>query len=333
MARKKIDQLSDTLNTLKTKREAAMTRMDEYILSHNTIKKEETDASSSITAKSAKVQDDKKKPKSAAAAPSVMEASSTEETHVCENGCRDLIFDRTNGIDICTTCGSIFDHSFDLSSDYLSYDESKMYDMPRRRGGGYKPPNHFAEILAQFQGRRRSCAPRHVVEMIGDYCRRYHIPSHKITPHVVRGILKQKQQEESTLFKWAKTKPKRPQCKYTDFYKHCPEIAWRLSGIPPPYMTPSQEDRIVALFPMAIAAYCTSPRYLSRKKNRVNRKKENPNNANYFWLLYKLCQTLGFDEFLPYIPLPKSLANIEDCDINAWKHICEVNGWYYIPTK
>lgn len=319
-ARNKLDELTETLKSLKTKREAAMTKMDEYILLHMKEKEEE--------------QGDDDKDDDAPDKPKVHHSKVPDDTNlVCKNGCKDLIFDRTNGIDICTVCGTTFDHSFDLSSDYLSYDESKMYEMPRRRGGGYKPPNHFAEILAQFQGRRRSCAPKHIVDLIGDYCKRYHIESHKITPQVVRGILKQKQQEESTLFKWAKTKPKRAQCKYTDYYKHCPEIAWRLSGIPPPYMTPSQEDRIVALFPMAIEAYCTSPRYLTRKKNRINRKKENPNNANYFWILYKLCQTLGFEEFLPYIPLPKSLANIEDCDINAWRHICHVNGWFYIPTK
>lgn len=307
----KLNQLTDKLNALKTKREEAMVRMDKYINDHMVkstieIKKEPQD-----------------------------EDIGEGNTLVCKGGCKDLIFDRAGGVDICRTCGTTYDHSFDYTADYVPYEDLHMGEMPKRRGGGYKPPNHFAEILAQFQGRRRSCAPKHVVDMISDYCKRYHILPHSITPQVVRPILKQKQQEETAVFRWAKkkSKPDRAPHKYTDFYKHCTEIAWRLSGIPPPYMTPSQQDRIVAHFPLAIAAYRTSPRYLTRKANRVNRKKENPNNPNYYWLLYKLCQLLNYTEFLPYIPLPKSLANIEDCDENAWKHICQVNNWYYIPTK
>jgi hypothetical protein len=123
-----------------------------------------------------------------------------------------------------------------------------------------------------------------------------------------------------------------PVRKYTDYYKHTPEIAWRLSGIPPPYLTPMQEDRVVALFPLVVESYKTSPRYLARKSNRTNRVKENPNLLNYLFVFYKLCQLLGYEEFLPFIPLPKSASNIEDCDANGWRHICKVNGWTFIPT-
>jgi hypothetical protein len=120
---------------------------------------------------------------------------------------------------------------------------------------------------------------------------------------------------------------------------------------------------VLALFPKIIAAYKTSPRYLRRLHQRslciaktsnhqrslshcdddvrYSRKihapsncvKKYPNNPNYLFAFYKICQLLGYDEFLPYIALPKGTDNIDDNDMEAWKHICNVNGWPYIPTR
>lgn len=298
-AKDKIDTLTAKLNSLRGDREKAVIKMDMAI--HEAIKPKE-------------------------------EPKEEGEGNYCKGGCKNLMYDNVSYVDICEDCGAIYDHRLDCTVDNFAFGDVH-FDMPRRRGGGYKPPNHFAEILAQFQGKRRSCAPPHIVEMIGNHCKRYHIATHKITPGVVRSILKQKQQEETATYRWAKKKPDKAFCKYTDYYKHTPEIAWKLSGIPPPYMTPSQQDKVIAQFPLAVAAYRTSPRYLMRKSNRNGRKKEEPNVLNYFYMLFKLCQLLGYEEFLPYIPLPKSLANIEDCDQNGWKHICAANHWAYIPTR
>lgn len=299
-AQDKIEMLTKKLNDLRAMRESALSRMDQAI--QDSICKEQGAAVKS------------------------------ELGEYCKQGCKNRIFDSASSADICVDCGAIYDHRLDNNLSNFAY-EDVHFDMPRRRGGGYKPTNHFAEILAQFQGKRRSCAPPHVVEMVKSHCERYSIPPHKITYVVVRSILKQKQQDAIMTFKWSKEKPKDSFYKYTDYYKHSPEIAWRLSGIPPPYMTPSQQDRIIAQFPRVVAAYRTSPRYLSRKANRHGRKKEEPNILNNFFILFKLCQLFGYDEFLPYIPLPKSLANIEDCDQFGWKHISKVNGYAYIPTK
>jgi hypothetical protein len=252
----------------------------------------------------------------------------------CPGGCApgNLSYWQQGCVDACSVCGSVYTH-LDNTMEGVNYADMKYMDFPKRRSGGYKPPNHFAEIIAQFQGKRRASAPQDVVDLIADYCRRYGFEKHKITPQIVRMFLKQKQQEETTFRKYSKVKSSTtPMRKYTDFYKHCTEIAWRLSGIPPPYMTPSQEDRIIALFPMVVEAYKTSPRYLSRKANRTNRKKPNPNLLNYHYTFYKEAQLLGYDEFLPYIALPKSTANINDNDEFGWKHVCKVNKFVYLPT-
>jgi hypothetical protein len=259
----------------------------------------------------------------------------------CPGGCLpgNLSYWAQGCLDICSECGSVYQH-YESTMEGVNYSDMKFMDFSRRRSGGYKPPNHFAEIIAQFQGKRRASTPPDIMQVVSDYCRRYGFPKHKITPQVVRMFLKQKQQEETTFRKYSKGKSsvsavagKGGGRKYTDYYKQCAEIAWRLSGIPPPYMTPSQEDRIIALFPLVVEAYKTSPRYLTRKADRTNRKNPNPNLLNYHYVFFKEAQLLGYEEFLPYIALPKSTANIDDNDEAGWRHVCAVNGWTYLPTR
>lgn len=313
--------LTKKLADLKAARDSAISQMDEIIMKRfsSTMKPEiAAAAASGSTRVGGDVKDE-------------------DKIDPCVGGCKpeNLIFDNTCYVDMCKICGTVYDHRIDATAEHLTFSDSgHMTDIPRRRGGGYKPPNHFAEILAQFQGTRRSTAPKEIVEMIRTHCIRYDIPTHKITPQVVRLILKDKQQEEKTIFQFGGKKPDRKPIKYTDYYKHCTELASTLSGIPPPYMTPKQQDKVVAMFPMIVAAYRQSPRYLQRKSNRKDRKKESPNMLNYYYTLYKICQKLDYKEFLPYIPLPKSRANIADCDVNGWKFICESQTpkWSYTPT-
>jgi hypothetical protein len=253
----------------------------------------------------------------------------------CKGGCLpcNIRVDSVLCVDVCCKCHAVYDRRLDNGPGNFAYSDFHPGESVTRIGG-YKPPNHFAEIVAQFQGKRRAAAPQEIVDKIQHMCNRYKIPKHKITPDICRLFLKQMQQEQAAIRKFnRKTVPERFK-KFTDYYKHCPEIAYRLSGIPPPYMTPMQENRVFALFPMVVAGYKTSPRYLTRKKDRRNRKtRDEPNNMNYHYTFYKLCEMLGYEEFLPYIPLPKSLANIDDNDENGWKHCCEIYEWSYTPTS
>lgn len=174
---------------------------------------------------------------------------SYEEIHgFCKNGCDPKYIEAgSDCIDVCIKCHRTYDHRLDNGINNTIFSDFHPGEGVSRVGG-YKPPNHFAEIVAQFQGKRRACAPLEVVRKIDKMCARYKIDKHRITPDIVRMFLKQLQQEQATIRKYSrKTVPERYK-KFTDYYKHCPEIAHRLSGIPPPWMTPMQEDRVAALF-------------------------------------------------------------------------------------
>lgn len=258
-----------------------------------------------------------------------------DEQGRCIGGCKpyDLRPDDVLCLEVCTACGATYDKRLENMPGNVTFGDFHRNDSIARIGGGYKPPNHFAEIVSQFQGKRRSAAPQEIVDKIGSMCESYRFPPHKRTPDVCRMFLKQLQHEQATRRKFARMDVPEKVKKYTDYYKHCPEIAFRLSGIPPPYMTPMQENRVFALFPMVVMGYKQSRRYQSRKLNKKNRKtREEPNNMNYLYVFYKLCQLLGYDEFLPYIPLPKSFANIDDNDENGWKDLCAFHSWVYTPT-
>ena len=253
----------------------------------------------------------------------------------CPGGCKpdDLKVDSVLCVDVCTKCNTLYDRRLDNKFGNMSYADVHSGENISG-GGGYKPPNHHAEIIAQFQGKRRVAAPQVIVDKIGVMCDRYKIAKHKITPDICRICLKLMQQEQATLQKFCKRSVPVKVKKYTDYYKHCPEISFRLSGIPPPYMTPTQERRVLALFPFVVAGYKSSPRYMTQKKNTKNRKTRlEPNNMNNYYVLFKEIQLLGYDEFLPYLPLPKSISNIDDNDENGWRHCCALYNWAYVSTR
>lgn len=262
----------------------------------------------------------------------------------CPGRCLNIVDDTKECVQVCKDCGHVYgDIRCDVENPLCTAPKfGEQIDMPRRRSGGYKPPTHFAEIVGHFQGNRSSLTPADIIDKIKWYCKRYHYKDHEITPKVARFFLRRMQQEENNRHANEKHSNRNDKLRrFTDYYKHAPEISYRLSGIPPPYMTPMQEDRVMSLFPYVIAAYKTCPRYKKRlekkreePKERPNGKPEKtPNNPNYLLVFYKLCQLLGYNEFLPYIPLPKNTDNIDDNDEHAWKYICGKYNWQYIETR
>lgn len=256
----------------------------------------------------------------------------------CPSRCKELVEDHVGCVLRCVDCGYVYEQQYcNPNNPVCTMGKfGEQVEVPRRRSGGYKPPNHFAEIVGHFQGAKGTTVPPEILERVKDYCYRYKYEPREITPNVVRFFLRRMQQGENNRHHNAIVKnPADKLRRFTDFYRSAPEVAYRLSGIPPPYMSPMQEERITALFPLVIESYKTSPRYLKRMqmKKEEDCVKKYPNNPNYSFVFYKLCQLLGYDEFLPYIPLPKSIDNIDDNDQYAWQHVCEQRGWVYIPTR
>lgn len=221
-------------------------------------------------------------------------------------GSAEMEIDTKHASIVCLACGVVQPNNFEVS---VEVDAAKL----ERKGSGYKRPAHMADIVAQFQGKRRTPVPEEVLARVKKEIDKFGIIHQRVTVLTVGQVLKKLEGGNT-------------------YYKYCAEIASKISGIPPPFMNAMQEDAIFMLFPLVVAAYETSPRYLKKKENRVGRIKEFPNSMNYNYVFYKLCELLLFQQFLCYIKLPKNPDNIRDNDVNGWRHVCMLNKWRYIPT-
>jgi hypothetical protein len=105
---------------------------------------------------------------------------------------------------------------------------------------------------------------------------------------------------------------------YNKYYEHIPFIKDKL-GIKPPIMSAELEITLCNLFmdiQAPYAKYC--PDY------RINF-------LNYYYTVYKLCELLDQQQFLPYFPMLKDREKRIEQDV-IWKNICDELDWEFIPT-
>jgi hypothetical protein len=104
---------------------------------------------------------------------------------------------------------------------------------------------------------------------------------------------------------------------YSKYLKHVVQIRWRLTGIRPKRFTEEEAKRILVIF-----NEIQEP-YEKFKGHRINF-------MNYSYTLYKICQLLGLNEFLPALKKMK-FDKIMDLDI-IWAKICKEKGYDFIRT-
>ena len=214
-------------------------------------------------------------------------------TDVCRK-CNEgeLISVEHEGIMVCNNCSA--------HVSMLIENEKPSYKEPPKEVCfyAYKRINHFREILAQFQAKETTQIPEEVLD----------------------NIRRQIQKERITLASLSNKKAKEILKKlgYNKYYEHIPFIKDKL-GVKPPIMSPELEETLCSLF-MDIqgpyAKYCPG--------HRVNF-------LNYYYTVYKLCELLGEDQFLPYFPMLKDMGKRVEQDA-IWKQICEDLSWEFIPT-
>jgi hypothetical protein len=103
------------------------------------------------------------------------------------------------------------------------------------------------------------------------------------------------------------------------FYEHVPHILNRLTGIPIPHFESELEEKLRAMFKLI------QPSFLRHAP--PNRK----NFLSYSYVLHKLLQLMGKDEFLESFSLLKSRQKLADQD-NIFKKICQDLEWEFIPS-
>ena len=204
----------------------------------------------------------------------------------------ELVMVECEGMLVCTSCSRSFP--------YLVENDKPSYKEPPKEicFYAYKRINHFREILAQFQAKETTQIPPEVLEAVRQQVKKERIGLEQLTNKKAKDILKK--------------------LGYNKYYEHIPFIKDKL-GIKPPIMNSELEDTLCRLF-MEIQApyakYCPDDRV---------------NFLNYYYTVYKLCELLEQNQFLPFFPMLKDREKrIEQDDI--WKKICKELGWEFIAT-
>jgi predicted nucleic acid-binding Zn-ribbon protein len=165
----------------------------------------------------------------------------------------------------------------------------------------YKKINHFNEWLAQFQAKENTDIPQDIIESVMRELRKERISDpKKIKKEKVREVL-----QKLKLAKW---------------YDHVQQIKNRIQHqMTNLTLSKEMEEKLQYLFKEiqpAFIKYCPTNR---------------SNFLSYPYVLYKLCQLLEMDEFLPCFQLLKSREKLYQQD-QVWKQICQEMRWQFIKS-
>lgn len=196
---------------------------------------------------------------------------------------------------ICRDCGTCEYYM----GEELSYKEEQETS-EKMVNNSYKRDNHLNEWILQFQGRETTNIPKEVIDQL-------------------RAEFKKEKIEKLSDITQTKVKAYLRKLRYSKYYEHATYITNILNGLNPPSMTHELEERLRHMF-----KEIQEPFQIHCPANRSNF-------LSYSYVLYKFCELLGEDEYLPYFPLLKSKEKLRQQDV-IWKGICGELKWEYIPT-
>ena len=218
----------------------------------------------------------------------------TPNINVCKCGSSNVFSSSFGSELICGNCGICV---FTLG-DELSYKEEQ--NIEKVVNYSYKRDNHFNEWILQFQAQETTNIPNEVIEQLRSEFRKQKIKNIKDITHAkVKSLLKK--------------------LNLSKYYEHVPYISNILNGMQPPKMSQALEDRLRMMF-----KEIQEPFDKHCPKTRKNF-------LSYAYTLYKFCELLGEDEFLPCFPLLKAKDKLYQQDL-IWKNICHDLSWEYIST-
>ena len=204
------------------------------------------------------------------------------------------IFDDTMSEEICQECGVT---EF-VQGNEIGYKEEQEHE--KTIVYSYKRENHFNEWISQFQAKESTHVPEDViVKLRAEFKKQKLKDLSEITHEKVKNLLKK--------------------LNYSKYYEHVPYITTMISGITPPMMPQELEDKLRLMFHSIQQPF--------EKHKPANRK----NFLSYSYVLYKMCELLGHDEYLPCFPLLKSREKLYTQD-QIWEKICNELRWEFFKT-
>jgi hypothetical protein len=219
--------------------------------------------------------------------------STIEENYGCCPVCDTEMFFNETFLD-CSECGY---------REYILIDSEKpsYKDPPREMSYyAYKKINHLNEWLAQFQAKETTEIPAAVLDQI-------------------RAELRKERITDMSKLKVSKLKEVLKKLKLSRCYDHVAHILNRLNGISAPVLSREVEEKLRFMFKeiqFSFVKHCP---------------KKRSNFLSYSFVLYKFCELLELDEYLPCFPLLKSREKLYMQD-KIWQKICLDLDWEFHRT-
>jgi hypothetical protein len=212
----------------------------------------------------------------------------------CEECSSEMIFSVNEALFTCTKCG--YQEFVLVDSDKPSYK-----DPPREVSYyAYKRINHFNEWLAQIQAKESTDIPPEVFEAILVELKKERITElGNIKTSKIREILKK--------------------LKFNKYYEHAAHIMNRINGKNAPVITRETEEKLRHMFieiQPSFQKHCPAGR---------------SNFLSYSYVLYKFCELLELDEYLPNFPVLKNRDKLF-CQDKIWQLICQDLRWQFIRS-
>lgn len=180
--------------------------------------------------------------------------------------------------------------------------EKPSYKDPPREMSyyAYKKINHLNEWLAQFQAKETTEISAATLDLI-------------------RAELKKERITDMSKLKPSKLKEIIKKLKLNRCYDHVAHVLNRLNGISAPVLSREVEEKLRFMFKeiqFSFVKHCP---------------KKRSNFLSYSFVLYKFCELLELDDYLPCFPLLKSREKLYMQD-KIWHKICEDMNWQFIRT-
>jgi hypothetical protein len=212
---------------------------------------------------------------------------------ICNKCDIELILSKNSDFYICLYCGHI------ENVIVISEASNNLTDF-YTKSSVYQRKNHFKEWLTQIQAKENIDISQHIIDEILIEIHKMNITDlSNLNSNMIKKILKK--------------------INYTKYYENVHYIMYTINGLKPPYLSPKEEKQLLYYFKQI-----EEPFILYKKKGRKNI-------LRYSYILYKLCELMELDEFLPHFSLLKNREKLMEQD-KIWKAICTYLEWEYIPS-
>jgi hypothetical protein len=212
----------------------------------------------------------------------------------CDECHAEMTLSNNRNMYVCLFCGKVMN----------SYSDACLSNMSETytRSSVYNRKNHLKEWLNQLQAKENADVPLMVIDTVMVEIKNMNIMDDlsKLNVDIIRKILKKK--------------------RLSKYYENCHQIMYCISGIRPKTMPLHVEKKILSYFKQIEEPF-------SRLKKNGRK-----NILRYSYIIFKLCELLEVDDFLPHhFTHLKSRSKLIEQDA-VWKLICEDLKWQFIAS-